>query len=102
MTIAERTDDIEQVVNYPRSDEKSPVILVIGNTAHEAAEWARKYLGKAHYWQAVDADYPVEGTRSIATFILDGTDVVVDTFLKARRNDAMSAPNARPSHCRAV
>lgn len=100
MTIAERTDDIEQVVNYPRSDEKSPVILVIGNTAHEAAEWARKYLGKAHYWQAVDADYPVEGIRSIATFILNGTDVDDDTFRKVKRNDIMSAPNARSSHYR--
>lgn len=69
-------DSIDSITNYPQSNSaNSTVILVIGDTSHEAAEWARKHLGNRHLWRAVDTAYPVEEDNIIEVFILDGVNV---------------------------
>lgn len=88
---------IERIESYPgKIRDRDPAIVVVGRTVEEAAEWARKYLGKAHFWIAVDLEYSLEGTRCIQVFYLD---TVIGEVTDRAANTAfvsmvMSIPNA--------
>lgn len=64
--------DIELIESFPgKIEDDALAIVVVGRTAEEAAEWARRKLGKAHYWLAVDTDYSLEGVRCVQVFYLN-------------------------------
>lgn len=66
------SSDIELIESFPgKIEDDALAIVVVGRTAEEAAEWARRKLGKAHYWLAVDLDYSLEGIRCVQVLYLN-------------------------------
>lgn len=93
-------DDFDSITNYPvtTGEPTRAVILVIGKTAHEAAEWARWHLGGASTWKAVDPNSPVEGLRIITAFVLRDVTIPEEYVDLIHDSVAMSMYGATPVH----
>lgn len=83
------SSDIELIESFPgKIEDDALVIVVVGRTAEEAAEWARRKLGKAHYWLAVDLDYSLEGIRCVQVLYLND---IAGEAAAASANNAMDS-----------